>query len=58
VVSAVFAAVVLATGLPVSALLTQRNQLAGTSARQSQLQREDAALSREVANLDNPEELL
>jgi Septum formation initiator len=47
-------AVVLATSLPVSALLTQRHAISSTAARQAKLHTEDSALSREVANLNDP----
>ena len=54
VVAVVFAAVVVVTSFPVSALLTQRTQLSSTQARDDQLRSEDLALSHEVANLNNP----
>lgn len=51
---ALFAGAVLLTGLPVSALLTQRNQLSTTSATLHSLQNADRTLSAQSRHLTSP----
>ncbi|HUY65009.1 MAG TPA: septum formation initiator family protein [Acidimicrobiales bacterium] len=54
VVAALFAAIVLLTGIPVSTLLTQHRQLSTTAAQLHQLQTADQALSYEARRLTDP----
>lgn len=53
-VSVVFAAVVLATSLPVSALLSQRSQLASTAKQVGTLEEQNKALQGEARELSDP----
>ena len=53
-VSALFAGAVLLTGLPVSSLLAQRQQLAGASAQLRQLQAADQSLAAQSRRLTDP----
>lgn len=54
IVSALFAVVVVSTGVPVAALLAQRHQLASTSAQLSELRAENRSLTDQARELNDP----
>ena len=54
IAAVVFALVVLATGMPVSALLSQRHQLSSSASELSRLRTENTSLRDEARQLNNP----